>query len=62
MSKAIPNHPVYLRHASGHASLANAKAMEMFQVNKNSIDPDGGKFLEIYQVIQLVFLMKPLKV
>ena len=43
LSKAIPNHPVYLRHASGHASLANAKAMEMFQVNKNSIDPDGGE-------------------
>tara|TARA_B100000700_G_scaffold328725_1_gene447563 strand:+ start:1622 stop:3292 length:1671 start_codon:yes stop_codon:yes gene_type:complete len=43
LSKAIPNHPVYLRHASGHASLANAKAMEMFQVNKNSVDPDGGE-------------------
>ena len=43
LSKAIPNHPVYLRHASGHASLANAKAMEMFQVNKKSIDPDGGE-------------------
>ena len=43
LSKAIPNHPVYLRHASGHASLANAKAMEMFQINKNSIDPDGGE-------------------
>ena len=43
LSKAIPNHPVYLRHASGHASLANAKAMEMFQVNKKSINPDGGE-------------------
>jgi len=43
LSKAVPNHPVYLKHASGHASLANAKAMEIFQINKNSIDPDGGE-------------------
>jgi len=43
LSKAIPNHPVYLRHASGHASLANNKAMEIFKVNKNTKDPDGGE-------------------
>ena len=43
LSKAIPNHPVYLRHASGHASLANNKAMEMFKVDKNTKDPDGGE-------------------
>ncbi len=43
LSKAIPNHPVYLRHASGHASLANNKAMEMFEINKNTKDPDGGE-------------------
>jgi len=43
LSEAIPNHPVYLRHASGHASLANKKAMEMFEINKKSKDPDGGE-------------------
>lgn len=43
LSEAIPNHPVYLRHASGHASLANKKAMEMFEINKNTKDPDGGE-------------------
>ena len=35
LSEAVPNHPVYLRHASGHASLANKKAMELFSINKD---------------------------
>ncbi len=29
LSAVSPNHPVYLGHASGHAALANAKAMEI---------------------------------
>lgn len=36
LSEAVPNNPVYLRHASGHASLANEKAMELFGVNKKT--------------------------
>ena len=47
LSKAIPNHPVYLRHASGHTSLANNKAMEMFKVDKNTKDPDGGEIFPL---------------
>ena len=43
LSDAVPNHPVYLRHASGHASLANSRAMEIFDINKFSLDPDGGE-------------------
>ena len=46
LSEAVPNHPVYLRHASGHASLANSKAMELFNINKNSSDPDGGEIFK----------------
>ena len=46
LSEAVPNHPVYLRHASGHASLANSKAMELFNINKNSQDPDGGEIFK----------------
>ncbi len=29
LSAVSPDHPVYLKHASGHAALANAKAMEV---------------------------------
>ena len=43
LSEAVPNHPVYLRHASGHASLANEKAMELFSINKKTKDIDGGE-------------------
>ena len=46
LSEAVPNHPVYLRHASGHASLANSKAMEIFNINKKSSDPDGGEIFK----------------
>lgn len=38
LSAVSPNNPVYLRHASGHAALANAKAMELAGVNQLSIE------------------------
>lgn len=45
LTKAAPNNPVYLRHASGHASIANAKAMESAGVTASTPDPDGGEIL-----------------
>jgi predicted amidohydrolase YtcJ len=38
LSKISPDNPVFLRHASGHAALANAKAMEVSGVNALSIE------------------------
>ncbi len=38
LSEASPNNPVFLRHASGHAGFANAKAMEIAGVNQLSIE------------------------
>ncbi len=46
LSEAVPNHPVYLRHASGHAALANAKAMELAGVDANTPNPDGGEIFK----------------
>ncbi len=43
LSEAVPDHPVLLRHASGHASLANAAAMNLAGVNKSTPDPEGGE-------------------
>jgi predicted amidohydrolase YtcJ len=45
LSKASPNNPVWLTHASGHAAFANALAMKMAEVNASTADPDGGKIL-----------------
>ena len=45
LSKAAPNNPVWLTHASGHAGFANAVAMKMAEVTKATPDPDGGKIL-----------------
>lgn len=42
LSKASPNNPVMLSHASGHAVLANAKAMQICGVNRNTANPLGG--------------------
>lgn len=36
LSAVSPNNPVFLRHASGHAGFANAKAMELAGVNQLS--------------------------
>jgi predicted amidohydrolase YtcJ len=38
LSKISPNNPVYLEHASGHAGIANARAMEIAGVNILSIE------------------------
>jgi hypothetical protein len=45
LSKAAPNNPVWLTHASGHAGFANAYAMKMAEVTRATADPDGGKIL-----------------
>jgi predicted amidohydrolase YtcJ len=45
LSKVSPDNPVYLRHASGHASFANAKAMELSNVTRATKDPEGGDLL-----------------
>ncbi len=38
LSSVSPNNPVFLKHASGHAGLANAKAMQLAGVNQLSIE------------------------
>jgi len=38
LSSVSPNNPVFLYHASGHAALANAKAMEIAGVNLLSLE------------------------
>ncbi len=43
VSAVSPDNPVYLRHASGHASFANAKAMELAGVNRLSIESLSGE-------------------
>ena len=45
LSRAVPNHPVYLTRVDGHAGLVNAKALELAGVTAATRDPDGGKFL-----------------
>jgi len=45
LSKVTPDNPVLLEHASGHACLANAKAMELGGVTKATPDPAGGEIV-----------------
>jgi predicted amidohydrolase YtcJ len=46
LSRVSPNNPVLLTHASGHASFANAKAMELSGVTGATPNPPGGDFLK----------------
>jgi hypothetical protein len=43
LSNASPENPVMLIHASGHAIIANLKAMQIAGIDRNTKDPDGGK-------------------
>ena len=45
LSAVSPNNPVVLRHASGHASFANAMAMEMSGITRSTADPRGGEIV-----------------
>ena len=45
LSEVSPNNPVLLTHASGHATFANARAMEMSGITSATPDPDGGEIL-----------------
>lgn len=45
LSAASPRNPVLLRHASGHSSLVNRKAMELAKVTRKTPDPPGGEIV-----------------
>ena len=45
LSAVSPDNPVVLRHASGHASFANANAMEMSGITRDTPDPPGGEIV-----------------
>ncbi len=42
---AAPNNPVYLTRVDGHAGLANAKAMALAGVDRETKDPPGGRVI-----------------
>ena len=46
LSKASPNNPVILEHASGHATYVNAKAMEVAGITATTKSPAGGDILK----------------
>jgi predicted amidohydrolase YtcJ len=52
LSEVSPNNPVFLRHASGHAALANMKAMKIAGINplsveklQDDIEQEGGEVI-----------------
>ncbi|MEW5974855.1 MAG: amidohydrolase [Acidobacteriota bacterium] len=46
LSKVSPDNPVVLMHASGHAAMANAKALEMGGITRRTPNPPGGEILK----------------
>lgn len=45
LSRAAPENPVLLTHASGHATIANAKAMQLAGVTRRTVNPPGGQIV-----------------
>jgi predicted amidohydrolase YtcJ len=46
LSRVSPDNPVLLTHASGHATFANAKAMELSDIGASTPNPPGGDILK----------------
>lgn len=45
LSRAVPDHPVFITRVDGHAALANARAMQGAAVTAQTPDPEGGRIL-----------------
>ncbi|HET9809744.1 MAG TPA: amidohydrolase, partial [Candidatus Limnocylindria bacterium] len=43
LSRAVPQHPVYLTRVDGHAALVNARAMAAANLAATATDPEGGR-------------------
>ncbi len=45
LSRAVPEHPVWIGRIDGHAALVNARAMRALGIDRTIGDPSGGRFL-----------------
>jgi predicted amidohydrolase YtcJ len=45
LSQAVPAHPVMLAHASGHMCIVNAAAMQLADIDSQTLSPDGGEII-----------------
>ena len=45
MSMLVPDHPVFLTHASGHSAFANAYAMDLAGITNETENPPGGEIV-----------------
>lgn len=46
LSAISPDNPVILYHASGHALIANQRAMQLANINSESLSPAGGRIIK----------------
>jgi hypothetical protein len=42
LDRVSPDHPVYLKHVSGHLGVANSLALKLANISKDTLDPKGG--------------------
>jgi predicted amidohydrolase YtcJ len=43
LDRATRDHPVYLRHTSGHMAVVNGAALAVLGIDRHTPDPDGGR-------------------
>ena len=43
LDRASRDHPIYLRHTSGHMAVVNSRALELLRIDRTTPDPDGGR-------------------
>jgi hypothetical protein len=44
LDRASPEHPILIRHSSGHRAVCNSKALELAGITRETKDPAGGAF------------------
>lgn len=43
LDRASTKYPIFMRHVSGHTGYVNSRALAIAGINRNSLDPTGGK-------------------
>jgi predicted amidohydrolase YtcJ len=44
LDEAVPDHPVLVHHRGGHTAFVNSMALQLAQVNDQTLDPPGGRY------------------
>ena len=47
LDATFPDNPVFIHHVSGHMGVVNSYALKLLEIDENTADPEGGRYVRI---------------